>query len=423
MSAGFPASTFRLMHHANPASGGSRLTALLAAAALSLVPAAGAFAAAPKAGRLYTGFTSAPAYHGFTAPVNFTVSRSGRQLLGFRWAGGGCIGLGGPGNAWTNAFLNYRLGTINVSRAGTFSVKKVRSTNRQGRTVKVTISTVTGRFKTATTATGTIRFTQRITGPCSGSVRFTAVLGAALGGLRKTRPANGASGQPSVPTLGWTASRNATGYRYCVDTSNNEACDAAWVSTGTRTQATLTGLAAGAKYYWQVRATSPHGAVAADNDSWYAFTTSGGTVRPEAGSWVSSGLSGPVTGYGGSLNPTDSVTATSIFFTVAPDRSNVSGFGLNYTWAGPPASGNVCAGSGSTTDQTPAPIVGGGFATPAQNNWTSGYDYGTFTGAFDTPTTAHGTAWVRSYIGNSFLCSRIGYAGTGIFSWTATWQP
>jgi hypothetical protein len=67
------------------------------AGALSLVPAAGALAASPKPGKLYTGPTSA-SYNGFTAPVSFTVSKNGRQLVSFKWAGGGCIGLGGPGN-------------------------------------------------------------------------------------------------------------------------------------------------------------------------------------------------------------------------------------------------------------------------------------------------------------------------------------
>jgi hypothetical protein len=45
--------------------------------------------------------------------------------------------------------------------------------------------------------------------------------------------------------------------------------------------------------------------------------------------------------------------------------------------------------------------------------------YGTFSGTFDSPTSAHGTAWLRGYIG-AFDCSLIGYANTGTFSWTAT---
>ena len=121
------------------------------AAALSLVLAAGAPAASPKAGKLYTGPTSA-SYNGFTAPVSFAVSKNGRQLLSFTWAGGGCVGLGGPGNAWTNPANNYKVGTLNVSRTGAFAVKNVKSTFRgkQGANAftKLTTSTVTGRSRT-----------------------------------------------------------------------------------------------------------------------------------------------------------------------------------------------------------------------------------------------------------------------------------
>ena len=123
----------------------------------------------------------------------------------FKWAGGGCIGLGGPGNAWTNPLNNYKVGTINISRTGAFTVKNVKSTFRgkQGAQVvtKVTTSTVTGRFKSATTATGTISFTQKLTKTCAGKVTFTATLGPALGALHKLSPASGTSVTSSTPTL------------------------------------------------------------------------------------------------------------------------------------------------------------------------------------------------------------------------------
>ena len=215
------------------------------AAALSLVAATGALAASPKAGKLYTGPTSA-SYNGFTAPVSFTVSKNGRQLLSFKWAGGGCIGLGGPGNAWTNPSNNYKVGTLNVSRTGTFTVKNVKSTFtwQQGgkRFTKVTTSTVTGRFKNATTATGTISFTQKLTKPCSGKVSFTATLGPAPGALHKLSPASGTSVTSNTPTLHWSASTKATAYRYCIATSENGRCIGGWVSTNTRTHATLRAL-------------------------------------------------------------------------------------------------------------------------------------------------------------------------------------
>jgi hypothetical protein len=173
------------------------------ATALSLALVGSGSAAVPKAGKLYTGTLATSSYHGFTPSVSFTASRNGRQLLLFKWVGGGCTGLGGPGNAYASPEMNYKVGTINVSRTGSFSVKNVKTkvTISPGVT-KTTISTVKGHFKNSTTAVGTIYFTQTRTPskPCSGKVAFTAVLGPAPGALHKTSPANGAT-VPSVPPL------------------------------------------------------------------------------------------------------------------------------------------------------------------------------------------------------------------------------
>ena len=389
--------------------------------ALSLLLVASGSAAVPKAGKLYTGPLAASSYHGFTPSVSFTASRNGRQLLLFKWVGGGCTGLGGPGNAYASPKLNYKVGTINVSRSGSFSVKNVKTkvTISPGVT-KTTISTVKGHFKNARTATGTIYFTQTLTRskPCSGKVAFTAVLGPAPGALHKTSPANGAT-VPGAPTLRWTASRNATSYKYCVTTSNSGTCNH-WVSTHASTHATPSGLTAGTTYYWEVLASSVHGTVAADNGFFHRFKISGGAIKPKAGRWAATSLSGPVTGSGGSLNRTDSVTVTSIFFTVTGDQATVSGFGFTYNDLGEPF--DSCIGRGSTVDQVAAPIATGQFSTPAASTWSDPMDYGTFTGTFDSPTSAHGTAWFRDYIG-AYNCKYIGYANTGNFSWTATPQP
>ena len=75
----------------------------------------------------------------------------------------------------------------------------------------------------------------------------------APGGFSKSSPANGAAGQTTSPTLTWTASSGATGYEYCYDTTNDNACSV-WTSTGTNTAVGLGGLSAATTYYWQVRA-------------------------------------------------------------------------------------------------------------------------------------------------------------------------
>lgn len=79
-------------------------------------------------------------------------------------------------------------------------------------------------------------------------------------------PANGTTGLASGVTLSWGASAGATSYAYCVDTTNDNAC-AAWVSTGTSTSASLSGLTSGTTYYWHARATNAAGSVFANGGS------------------------------------------------------------------------------------------------------------------------------------------------------------
>ena len=392
------------------------------AGALSLLLVAGGSAAVPKAAKLYTGPLATSSYHGFTPSVSFTVSRNARQLLRFTWAGGGCTGLGGPGNAYASPGLNYKLGTINVSRTGGFSIKHVKTTATIGPGVtKTTISTVNGRFKNATTAIGTISFTQTLnrSKPCSGKVTFTAILGPAPGALHKISPSNRAT-VAGIPVLRWTASRHATSYKYCLTPINSDTCNH-WVSTHASTHATPSGLKPGSTYYWQVLASSVHGTVAADNGYLNRFTIAATTITPKAGHWLATSLTGPVSGGGGSTDPGNSVTVTRVFFTVAGDQATVTGFGFDYDYSGPSSTSNVCVGHGSTADQTAASVTKGAFSTPAQNSWSDAYDYGTFRGTFDSPTQAHGIGWLRGFI-NGFDCRYVGYANTGNFSWTATWQ-
>jgi hypothetical protein len=148
------------------------------AAALSLLLAASAQAAQPTAGSTYTGYLSTGASNGFRPPVSFKVSLNGKLLRGFKWSGDGCLGMGGGGDPWTNPYFNNEVGTITVSPTGTFSVKNVKSTTAAsaGNAAKVAISTVNGRFTTAKTATGTIKYTLKSTGPACAlaTVRFTA---------------------------------------------------------------------------------------------------------------------------------------------------------------------------------------------------------------------------------------------------------
>jgi hypothetical protein len=87
----------------------------------------------------------------------------------------------------------------------------------------------------------------------------------------KTGPVNG-SLTLTHPALTWGASRGATSYEYCYDTSNNNICDAPWVSAGSSTNAVLSGLTNNATYYWQVRAVNAIGNTQADGNIWWSFT-------------------------------------------------------------------------------------------------------------------------------------------------------
>ncbi len=93
------------------------------------------------------------------------------------------------------------------------------------------------------------------------------------GAFGKTSPASTTGNLPSSVTLTWGTSSIAAGYQYCIDTSNNNTCNATWVSTGTAVTKALTGLAP-ATYYWQVRATNVVGTTYADGSStaWWSFT-------------------------------------------------------------------------------------------------------------------------------------------------------
>jgi hypothetical protein len=145
---------------------GSRLNMLGAVAALTLILAGAALAAHPKAGSKYAGFTSAPKVNGFRAPVSFKVSSSGNKLLSFKYGNTGCPSMTTPpGNPYLKSNSITTVGTIHVSSTGTFSIKNLKTTSTSNKTTFFTISSVTGKFKTAKTATGRIKFSNGFNAP------------------------------------------------------------------------------------------------------------------------------------------------------------------------------------------------------------------------------------------------------------------
>ena len=91
--------------------------------------------------------------------------------------------------------------------------------------------------------------------------------------FNKLSPADSATDQPTAPTLSWEASTGATSYEVCLDTSNNNACDTSWISTGAGTSITPAGLLPLTAYFWQVRTGNASGLTHANKGAWGSFTT------------------------------------------------------------------------------------------------------------------------------------------------------
>jgi hypothetical protein len=158
------------------------LTLIVAVALAGLTMAASAIAAHPKAGSRYAGSTSASPLNGFLAPVTFTVARNGKSLLNFKYSSFGCFGAGGfrPGvDYYTQPGSVIKVGTVKLSKSGSFSVSGAVSDYSGFGDKTATTSKVAGRFTSARLATGTITFSQKVTGKfvssCGpGVLQFTA---------------------------------------------------------------------------------------------------------------------------------------------------------------------------------------------------------------------------------------------------------
>jgi hypothetical protein len=89
----------------------------------------------------------------------------------------------------------------------------------------------------------------------------------------KNSPSNGVINQPLNITLYWGASTNVSYYEYCIDTMNDNSCNGSWNNNNTSTSKALSGLNPNTTYYWQVRGVNSSGTTAADNGTWWSFTS------------------------------------------------------------------------------------------------------------------------------------------------------
>jgi hypothetical protein len=106
------------------------------------------------------------------------------------------------------------------------------------------------------------------------AVFWSFTTGNVPGAFNKTSPTNGAATVSTSPTLSWGASSGATGYEYCYDASNDDACSG-WTNT-TSASAALSGLSLNTTYYWHVRAINSFGVTYSNGNSataFWSFTT------------------------------------------------------------------------------------------------------------------------------------------------------
>jgi hypothetical protein len=193
------------------------------------------------------------------------------------------------------------------------------------------------------------------------------------GAFAKSAPANIATGIAINPTLSWGASNYAAGYEYCFDTTNDNACGGAWISTGMGTSVPLTGLSYNTTYYWQVRAANPGGITYANNTLpypppgstgvWWSFTT---IVLPP-GPFAKSAPANATTGI--VIHPTlswgTSVRAASYEYCI--DTTNDSVCGGTWISTGTNTSANLTGLAGYTTYYWQIRAVNSGGTTYADN--------------------------------------------------------
>ncbi|MEN9504535.1 MAG: hypothetical protein RI958_461 [Actinomycetota bacterium] len=133
---------------------------------------------------------------------------------------------------------------------------------------------VSGTPTAAGSSTVTLRVTDSASRTATRAYTISVTAAALPGTFNKTAPTNGQTNRVRTNlAISWGASAGAVRYEYCVDTTNNAACDGTWVNVGTARTATLTGLLGRTVYYWQVRSVNAGGTRLANNGTWWRFTT------------------------------------------------------------------------------------------------------------------------------------------------------
>jgi hypothetical protein len=144
--------------------GAAALAAALALAG-ALLLAAAALAAKPKQNARFAGNTSAQPTEGFRAPVRFRVAPDSKSLYNFTFGSFGCEGAGGfrPNvNPYTGNSL-IDAGKLKVPASGKFTDHAIAGYTVSGQDTQTKI-TVSGKFSSPKSVSGTIVISQVVTG-------------------------------------------------------------------------------------------------------------------------------------------------------------------------------------------------------------------------------------------------------------------
>jgi hypothetical protein len=196
------------------------------------------------------------------------------------------------------------------------------------------------------------------TGAWSGTWSFMTI--SPVGAPTLMAPTNGAGNQALAPVLSWNAVNTAISYSVMASTAANFATTAASFSGVTGTSQSLSGLAAGTTYYWEVNAKTP-----SSTSIWsavWSFTTSAMAGTPVLASPTNGaanqltsltftwGAASAATSYTIQVSAASGFATTVLSQSVAGTSASASGLapGTTYYWqvAGANAAG---AGSWSTT--------------------------------------------------------------------------
>jgi hypothetical protein len=146
--------------------------AVLACAGL-LAGAATALAAHPKKNAHFNGSFSFTGVNGFKPAVSFNVSKDGKAVTHFTFQTLGCFGAGGFKQgvnyyAKPDAIIHVA-GSFKVSSSGRFSATGVVWKFTAFGVTTTTTTTLSGAFTNAKSASGTVKFAQKMSGKVTGS--------------------------------------------------------------------------------------------------------------------------------------------------------------------------------------------------------------------------------------------------------------